>query len=154
MAAKDLVDVLDCITCGRTMCAHYSWQTGNRRGAVTYWHDRVSGQCRSCRAREVRREQRKDRPKRVRPPRGPNQTTEVLLDDYDMIRDSVSHIREAAERIGVTYSCLNRALYFARKRGDARGRPPREQLERAIDRGFPFGRENKHRPPIETEEAA
>jgi hypothetical protein len=146
MAAKDLADLRVCQECERTMCAHHSWLTGNRRGAETYWHDR-SGLCRACKQRNVRMAKRASAPKapRVAPNRGLlSEDSNMWLDDYDMIRDSVDSIREAAERLGIGYARLDKMLYRARRRGDARGRPPLEQLERAIDLGAPFGRTHEH----------
>jgi hypothetical protein len=62
-------------------------------------------------------------------------TAEEVLEDYAMIRDHVGSVAEAAERMGLTASALDRALYRARTAGDARGLPPMPQIERALARG-------------------
>lgn len=145
MAAKDLQPVKTCPACARTMVAKHSWNTGNRRGAQTYWHDAKTGLCRACSQRAARQAARTEpKPRQPRTTLGTRPETESLLDDYDMIRDSVSHIREAAKRLGISYSRLDKMLYRARQRGDARGRPPLEQYERALDRGAPYGRTHRH----------
>jgi hypothetical protein len=154
MAAKDIKDIRVCRVCERTMVSQHSWHNGMRRGAETYCH-KDNGMCRACDQRLERAERRRlglarrDRP--PRPPRGyvRREETESYLDEYDHIRDSVSHIREAAARLGITFARLDKMLYRARKLGDPRGRPPLEQLERAIDTGAAFGRQHPHRPRLE-----
>lgn len=149
MASKDLKPIRICDEslggCGRTMVSQWSWHNGLRRGAETYCH-LDNGLCRACDQRLMRAARRAaglPRPDRRRKVLFvPRNETEIILDDYDMIRDSVSHIREAAERIGITHSRLDKMLYRARKRNDPRGRPPLEQYERAIDRGAPYGRDH------------
>lgn len=159
MADKDLLPVKRCPECDRTMCAQHSWKRGNRRGAETYWWD-GTGLCRACSTRKKRREYRAANPLPPRPrrathtgPTGPNEETDYYLTEYDMIRDSVGHIRDAASRLGISFSRLDKMLYRARQRDDPRGRPPAQQLERAIDRGMPFGREHPHRPYYPNEAA-
>lgn len=61
-----------------------------------------------------------------------------VLEDYAMIKDDVSSIAEAAERMGMLWSTLDRALYRARLDGHAVAMPPKDQLERAIARGQPY----------------
>lgn len=62
-------------------------------------------------------------------------TADEVLEDYDMIRDQVASVAQAAERMGMTASALDRALYRAREAGDRRGLPPLTQIDRAIARG-------------------
>lgn len=62
---------------------------------------------------------------------------EEVLEDYLLIRDDVQNIREAAERMGMRFSALDRALYRARKNGDTRANAPVTQIDRAIRLGVP-----------------
>lgn len=142
MAAKDLKPIRICQDCGRTMVSQYGWNHGMRRGAETYCH-KDNGLCRACDQRLVRAELRAlgiPRPDRQRGGKQVREIVESYLDEYDHLRDSVSSIREASERLGITFARLDKMLYRARKRNDPRGRPPLEQYERALDRGAPYGR--------------
>jgi hypothetical protein len=64
-----------------------------------------------------------------------HRSREEVLEDYALIRDDVNSIAQAAERMGMTFSALDMALYRARKLGDPRALPPLPQLERAIANG-------------------
>lgn len=44
-----------------------------------------------------------------------------VLDDWVLMRDDGESVESAARRMGMTRSALDKALYRARKRGDARG---------------------------------
>lgn len=61
-----------------------------------------------------------------------------VLEDYLMIRDDVASIRQAADRMGMTFHALDRALYRARLDGDDRAMPPSTQALRAASRGMPY----------------
>lgn len=61
-----------------------------------------------------------------------------VLEDYLMIRDDVANIRQAADRMGMTFAALDRALYRARLDGDDRAMPPSTQALRAASRGAPY----------------
>ena len=52
----------------------------------------------------------------------PKRSYEDTLDDWVLIRDyDGADVRRAADRMGMTFSALDKALYRARKRGDLRG---------------------------------
>lgn len=58
-----------------------------------------------------------------------------VLDEYAMIRRDVDSVREAAERMGMTFAALDKALYRARKQGLRGTLPPPGQLDRGIANG-------------------
>lgn len=62
-------------------------------------------------------------PKRPRPKRGPeSRSAEEVLEEWAMLRsDGVTDLRVAAQRMGMSFSALDKALWRARKRGDERG---------------------------------
>ena len=62
-------------------------------------------------------------------------TLDEVLEDYQMIRDDCSSVREAADRMGMTFSALDRALYRARQQGLPGALPPMPQVERAMKYG-------------------
>lgn len=62
-------------------------------------------------------------------------TREEVLEEYAMVRRDVTSVRQAAERMGMTFSALDMALYRARKLGDERALPPPAQIDRAIANG-------------------
>ena len=55
-----------------------------------------------------------------------------VVDDYSMIREDVDSVRQAAERMGMTFAALDKALYRARLQGLRAALPPPGQLERAM----------------------
>ena len=64
-------------------------------------------------------------------PRGPAQRRlDEVLEEYAMVRDDVGHLRQAAERMGMSYSALDKALYRARKKGLPGAQLPMQQLDR------------------------
>lgn len=65
---------------------------------------------------------------------------EEVIEDYAMIRDEVPTVRAAAERMGMTYKALDKALYRARRRGDERAQIPLASLEKMIAAGRPAPR--------------
>lgn len=139
--------VTRCPGCSRKVVPEHAWRTGQRQDAETY--SKLSdGTCAACRMRKIRAARVTVRRKTgvaVGSLRPKAEEIEGIIEDYDMIRDSVNHIRQAADRIGIGYTRLDKILYRARQKGDPRGRPPLEQFERAIDRGAPFGRQHGHR---------
>lgn len=72
------------------------------------------------------------------------QKTEDLLDEYVHVRDDCLNIMDAADRLDVSFSKLDMALYRARGRGDSRGDAPSHQRGRALAQGKPFGRSHGH----------
>lgn len=155
MAEKDKKPVRECSECGRSMVSHYEWKIGNPRRAQTYCH-KDNGLCRACDQRAERRANPRPRKtaRRIGHHNRHTAQTESYLEEYDSIRSGVSTIAQAAVRMGITVSRLEMMLYRARKRGDARGRPPTEQVLRAQAVGAPFGRRAPHRPAFTSEEAA
>lgn len=55
-----------------------------------------------------------------------------VVDEYALIRDDVDSVRQAAERMGMTFAALDKALYRARKQGLRAALPPPGQLDRAM----------------------
>ena len=51
-----------------------------------------------------------------------NRPSSELLDDWVLLRDAGVPIERAAQRIGVTFAALDRALHRAMQNGDERGR--------------------------------
>lgn len=58
-----------------------------------------------------------------RPPRGSEtRSADEVLDEWEMIREGgCSDVRIGAQRMGMSFSALDKALYRARQRGDRRG---------------------------------
>lgn len=52
-----------------------------------------------------------------------------------MIRDECASVAQAAERMGMTFSALDRALYRARQQGRTEALPPPQQLDGALRYG-------------------
>jgi transposase-like protein len=105
------------------MVSNHQWSKGNRPpGHRTH---KAHGLCDLCYKRSIRPNPREF------------WTAEEMLEEYQMIRDDVASIRQAAERMGIKFSRLDRALYRARKRGDSRGNAPLDQINRAIQWGSP-----------------
>ena len=50
-----------------------------------------------------------------------NRPADELLDEWVLLRDDGYRPRDAAARIGVTYTALDKALCRAKRRGDPRG---------------------------------
>lgn len=126
-----------CGPCDLPMIPHRQWYRQNHRpeGHVPCGNEELE-LCRKHYRRYLRngstepvvrlRRPRKSRAVEVRV----NRTSEEVLEDYAMIRDHVGSVAQAAERMGMTFSALDMALYRARKRGDRRALPPLQQLER------------------------
>lgn len=64
-----------------------------------------------------------------RPVRGPHLDAEEVLEEWVVLRRSGESVASAAERMGLPFSTLDKALWRARRRGDARGALP--QMQRA-----------------------
>lgn len=113
-----------CAACRAPMVPRARWTRGERPEG----HKPIGarGLCRPCYRRELRAE--KFAPRR-------NRSLFEVLEDYRMIRDDVATVAQAAERMGMTYAALDKALYRARRRGMEGALPPRQQLERAIAKG-------------------
>lgn len=130
-------DVRRCEACEAPMVPHARWHRGDRpEGHVAYGG---RGLCRNHYQRLMRNGDLEPRTP-GRPPQGRRdakaaRTRAEVLEDYAMIRDSVSTIAEAAERMGMTFSALDAALYRARKDGLEGALPPKPQLERGIHYG-------------------
>lgn len=132
---------MSCLNCARSMVPHTAWEAGMRGNADTY--HKARGLCVSCYSR-WKRAQLPARPSRPRRPPSPIIPADDLLTEYAVIRPSCQSIREAADRMGVTFARLDRALYRARRRGDRRGLAPWPQRQKAIDRGNPFTDDRTH----------
>jgi hypothetical protein len=125
---KDFTD-MRCVVCSVPLCSLHEWRQGVRpEGRKPHSNH---GMCDACRrrAKYVRVARRPSKPT------GPQALTEQMLDEYALIRDDVMNIRQAAKRLGVTFTALDRALYRARKRGDTRGNAPLAQIDIAHRRG-------------------
>jgi len=119
-----------CVQCGVALCSLHQWRMGirpeGRKPHVGH------GLCIADYSAL-----RRGAPKSPgRPRRGRDWwTSEQMLDEYIRVRDDVRNIRQAADRMGISFSRLDTALYRARKRGDQRGNAPISQIHRAIRRG-------------------
>lgn len=120
--------------CGKPMLSTYAWRIGIRKpGHVS------KGAGDLCRKHHMRFKRNGTTERQVPRPskrRGrESRSREEILEEYAMIRDSVATVREAADRMGLSFSALDKALYRARKEGLAEAALPRQQLERAIAAG-------------------
>lgn len=121
-----------CRVCGTPTVAQRPWLRGVRpEGHVLRRH---AGICTSCEWQEKSLTAKPGEPGSGTQ----NRSREDVLDDYVTIRGDVRSIREAAERLGMTFAALDKALYRARRLGDPRGAAPAAQRIRAVDRGQPF----------------
>jgi len=127
--------------CGRTTVTEWAWRSGQRQGADTYTQT-GDGLCRRCKMRERRAGRERRTPVTYlntgRSREDIVADAESLLEEYDLIRPGVDSIRQAAARMGVSFTRLDKLLYRARKRGDDRGRPPSGQRIRAERHGMPY----------------
>lgn len=120
--------------CGVQLCSRWP---GSPRPEGARPHD-ARGLCRRCYNRWSRNgdfSKRAAVPSRRRQPGTRDTPREETLDEYTLIRHDVQSIRQAAERMGVTFSSLDKALYRARRDGDERGNAPLAQVHRAIRHG-------------------
>jgi len=117
--------------CGKPMLAKWAWTKGVRReGHVSEGAD---GICRKHHTRLKRNGTTDLLPREARPytPRTADfRTRSEVLEDYLMIKSDVSSVREAAQRMGMSFAALDMALYRARKDGVAEAHPPVDQIER------------------------
>lgn len=121
-----------CSVCEVPLVSHYRWFTLNQRPEGTAPRG-GQGLCRNHYQQARRDAQPKPHSLNVRGSEG--RSAEEVLEDYHMIRDDVSTVAEAADRMGMSWSALDKALYRARQRGDDRALPPQDQLERGIKYG-------------------
>lgn len=119
-----------CRECGSALLSKHAWNIGIRREGHAGHGGR--GLCIRCYSR-IR--ERSPRPRGSQRPRAPLRPIEDTLSEYAMIRDDVNSIAQAAERMGMTFVALDRALYRARKKGLDGALPPIAQIDRAIRRG-------------------
>lgn len=121
-----------CRECGVPMVSNRSWKRGRRPAGHSEHGSR--GLCRLHYIRLVRTGTTGLLPKRGNGG-GAGRRLDEVLEEYAMIRDSCSTVAEAADRMGMTFSALDRALYRARQAGRTGALPPLQQLERAIHGG-------------------
>lgn len=123
-----------CRVCKHPMLSKHAWALGVRRedhvrkgiGDLCHRHMERLRKHGSLRTRKERGQPRYT---------GPGRTRQEILEDYTMIRDEVSSVRQAAERMGMTFSALDKALYRARLDGVAGAMPPPNQVDRALALG-------------------
>lgn len=120
-----------CPDCDRPMVSKQAWEQGVRPEGHTY-----AGGHGYCRRDYLRRKRRE--PDYVPPPRGPRatkprttRTRDEVLEDYVLIKDDVSDVRQAADRLGMSFAALDMALYRARKEGIEEAALPVSQRQRA-----------------------
>ena len=129
-----------CSVCKAPMVSKHAWEIGIRReGHVS------KGAGDLCRKHYMRKRRHGSTERKVPKPTSEQAVSravgrafwsrEELLTEYDMIRNSVSDVREAAERIGIGFKALDKALYRARRSGDERAVLPQQQVERALEFG-------------------
>lgn len=123
--------------CGIPMVSKWAWTIGVRpAGHVSAGG---LGLCRKHHYRFLRNGTTEKLPPVARKPRGgTHRSRQEVLEDYLMIKDSVSSIREAAERMGMTFAALDTALYRARLDGVTEAMPPIDQVVRADSRGIVY----------------
>lgn len=123
--------------CRKPLIPKAQWYAGNQpAGAAPHGG---KGLCQKHYNRLVRQGTTADPVRHLPGPRRSHQRdfrpAEEVLEDYSMIRREVDSVRDAAVRMGMTFSALDKALHRARKRGDDRGMPPPAQLDRADRNG-------------------
>ena len=125
--------------CGLPLLSKWAWTAGVRReGHVS------AGGLGMCRKHYTRFARSGSTERRVAVGRGSKQaqaakrSREEVLEDYAMIKDDCTSVRHAAERMGMSFSALDKALYRARLDGDERAMPPSNQVNRAIGRGSTY----------------
>jgi len=116
--------------CGLPMLSKWAWTQGVRReGHVSAG---ANGMCRKHHVR-MQRNGTTDKVERTRtytPRTAEFRTREEVLEDYAMIKDDVPDVRAAAERMGMSFTALDMALYRARKAGRSEAALPLSQVER------------------------
>lgn len=120
--------------CGVTMRAKTGFTDGER--AAGYAPHGGRGLCRKHYLRWLRHgstEALVPRPSRRRG--SESRPLDDVLSEYAMIREDCRDIADAAERMGMSFSALDRALYRAREQGHSGALPPAPQMIRAVDRG-------------------
>lgn len=122
--------------CGLPMVSKHAWDRGVRKPG----HVSKGGRdmCRKHYTRFVRSgstERRVAVGRGSREQQASKRSREEVIEDYSMIKDDVTSIAQAAERMGMSFAALDKALYLARLDGDRRAMPPSSQLDRAIRRG-------------------
>jgi hypothetical protein len=116
--------------CGKPMISKWAWTQGVRReGHVSAG---AQGICRKHYVR-LQRTGTTDLVPRTReyvPRTSDFRPRREVLEDYLMIKSDVSSIAQAAERMGMTASALDMALYRARRDGHEEATPPLNQVLR------------------------
>lgn len=123
--------------CGVPMVSKHAWDAGVRKpGHASHGG---KGMCRKHYARWTRHGST-ERQVAVGGPgnQAAKRSREEVLEDYAMIKDDCTSVRHAAERMGMTFSALDKALYRARLDGDVRAMPPSDQVSRALGRGATY----------------
>jgi hypothetical protein len=113
--------------CGKVMQTKCSWAAGVRLpGAETYHCGRMLCVVHYSRWRVnghtgiIPRDQRRKPPPRRSGP-GSSLPADILLEDWVLLRSEGLTWKQAAPRIGVSESAMEKALHRARQRGDDRG---------------------------------
>ena len=121
--------------CGLPLVSEKAWRQGIRPEG----HARHGGkQLCNMHYKRFTRNGTFERQKTYRPQRNDYReyrTLEETLEEYRFIRDDCRSVREAAGRMGMTFSALDRALYRARQQGLPGALPPMAQVERAMKYG-------------------
>lgn len=123
--------------CSALLQSKYQWEMGRRLDG--HRPHAGHGFCKPCNERRLRTGTTQYQPPHGgRRREGPDIPRAELLEDYGMIREDVSSVREAAKRLGVSFHCLDRALYRARLDGVEGAMPPPDQVNRALSRGMKY----------------
>lgn len=118
-----------CRVCDRPLVSKTDWQLGIRPpGATNHGGKQLCIMHYTRLKRHGTFEKTPPKP-RARRRGSVSRPIEEVLDEYAMIKDDVKNIREAAERMGMSFSALDTALYRARKRGLPGATPPLSQQE-------------------------
>lgn len=118
-----------CLVCAVPLVGTYTWATMTPEKRVGKAVHQGKSLCQKHYSR-ARRHGSPVAPRpawKPRPPRTASLPAEEILEEWVTLRRSGESVASAAERLGVTYAALDKLLWRARQRGDARAALPQER---------------------------
>lgn len=112
------------VECDRVIVSPSYFYRDNSNKVGVFAH-RGRGLCARCHTRWIRHGSTAKPAPTPRPPRGSQwRPLEETLDDWANLRAANYTVEQAAERMGMSFAALSKALERARARGDRRGNVP------------------------------